>query len=225
MDGTLLDTEPLWDIAMVELAARHGVEMDAQLRASTLGNSSYDAISKVLIAAGIPEADWDIDADHAWSNARVHGLFGDGLPWRPGAQQTLDLLGEHDVPLALVTNTVRELTDVALKTLGGHRFTVTVCGDEVTAAKPAPEPYLRAAALLGVDPTNCVVIEDSPAGARAGHDAGAATLVVGEEALSGRIPPLARQTRRADLVGLTMADLSAALQASHAKMGTREDLR
>ena len=213
MDGTLLDTEPLWDIAMVELAARHGVDMDEQLRASTLGNASHDAIGKVLSAAGIAESDWDIVAEQEWSNARVHGLFADGLPWRPGARAALDLLADHGVPLALVTNTGRELTDVALKTLGADRFAVTVCGDEVPRAKPAPDPYLQAARLLDVDARDCVVIEDSPTGAQAGHDAGAATLVVGDEATSGRIPQLGRQSRRADLVGLTIVDLSAALRA------------
>lgn len=213
MDGTLLDTEPLWDIAMADLARRHGIEMTEELRAATLGNAARDAIGKVLLAAGVPETQWDFAADESWINARVQVLFADGLPWRPGAMAALDMLGDIGLPLALVTNTVRELTDVALKTLGAHRFTVTVCGDEVRNAKPAPDPYLRAAQLLKVDARDCVVIEDSPTGARSGHDAGAATLVVGEEASGDRIPVLARQTRRADLVGLTIADLNAALRA------------
>ncbi|MFW0790713.1 HAD family hydrolase [Gordonia sp. CPCC 205333] len=213
MDGTLLDTEPMWDVAMADLARRYGVEMSEELRASTLGNAAPDAIGKVLLAAGIPEAQRDLAADESWINARVQVLFADGLPWRPGAVEALDLLGAAGIPMALVTNTVRELTDVALKTIGAHRFTVTVCGDEIDRAKPAPDPYRRAAELLGVDPGDCVVIEDSPTGARAGRDAGAATLVVGEEAVGGRIPVMSRQTRRADLVGLTVADLKVALRA------------
>lgn len=214
MDGTLLDTEPLWDVAMIELAGRHGVELTDELRAATLGNSSHDAIGKVLAAARIPHADRDVDGEHDWIHERVAELFAAGLEWCPGAPAALDLVGDAGIPLALVTNTIRELTAVALKTIGAERFTATVCGDEVAAAKPAPDPYLRAARLLGVDPRDCVVVEDSPTGARAGHDAGCATIVVGVEAApDGRIPRLSRQSRRTDLTGLTMTDLSAALRA------------
>lgn len=214
MDGTLLDTEPLWDIAMVELAARHGVDLTDELRAATLGNSSHDAIEKVLAAAQAPADDRDVDVEHNRIHDRVAELFAAGLPWCPGAAAALDLVSDAGIPLALVTNTIRELTVVALKTIGAERFTATVCGDEVAAAKPAPDPYRRAAELLGVDPRDCVVVEDSPTGARAGHDAGCATIVVGAEAAAdGLIPRLSRQTRRTDLIGLTLADLSAALRA------------
>ena len=58
----------------------------------------------------------------------------------------------------------------------GHPFAVTVAGDEVVRAKPDPEPYLDAAARLAVEPTTCLVLEDTPTGARAGTTAGASVL-------------------------------------------------
>lgn len=54
-----------------------------------------------------------------------------------------------------MTSTPRDLTDVALRSIGAEYFDVTVCGDEVRNTKPHPEPYLRAAARLGVDPAAC----------------------------------------------------------------------
>ncbi len=225
MDGTLLDTEPMWDIAMIDLARRHGIAMTDELRASTLGNSSYNAIAKVLRAAAVPVDDGVVSENERWISGRVEELFTGALPWRAGAVEALDLVGARGIPMALVTNTIRKLTDVALDTIGAHRFTVSVCGDEVAAAKPAPDPYLLAARQLGVRPEHCLVFEDSPTGATAAGAAGCPTVVVGTDAELQAVPVFDRQTRRNSLVGLTVADLSSAASISHAKIGTREDLR
>jgi HAD superfamily hydrolase (TIGR01509 family) len=81
--------------------------------------------------------------------------------------------------MALVTSTERALTEVALDTLGRDFFDVTICGDEVDGQnKPLPEPYLKAARLLGVDPADCVAVEDSPTGSVSAAAAGCAVLVV-----------------------------------------------
>ncbi len=87
-----------------------------------------------------------------WLHAFTGELFEDGLPWCDGARDLLDALAAAGVPMALVTNTRRALTEKALNSIGRHYFSVTVCGDEVTDGKPAPDPYLRAAELLGMDP-------------------------------------------------------------------------
>src|SRR5690606_27295508 len=79
---------------------------------------------------------------------------------------------------ALVTNTTRELVDVALRSLGVDRFDVVVCGDEVAHPKPHPEPYLTAAARLGADPAACVAIEDSPTGLASACGAGCAVIAI-----------------------------------------------
>ena len=87
-------------------------------------------------------------------------------------------LADAGVPMALVTNTRRGLTERALDRIGRHYFVATVCADEVPRGKPAPDPYQRAAALLGLEPAQCLAIEDSVAGARAAEDAGCPVLVV-----------------------------------------------
>jgi beta-phosphoglucomutase-like phosphatase (HAD superfamily) len=80
--------------------------------------------------------------------------------------------------MALVTNTQRALTDRALNSIGHQYFSATVCGDEVARGKPAPDPYQRAASLLGLRPEACLAIEDSITGTAAAEDAGCPVLVV-----------------------------------------------
>lgn len=91
-------------------------------------------------------------ADGRWLLDRTAAVFRDGLPWCPGAREALATVRASGLPTALVTSTYRELTEVALDTIGREFFDVVVCGDEVPATKPDPAPYLRAAELLDVDP-------------------------------------------------------------------------
>jgi beta-phosphoglucomutase-like phosphatase (HAD superfamily) len=98
---------------------------------------------------------------------------------------------------------------MALDGIGRGFFDVVVCGDDVAAGKPAPDPYLRAAELLGVAVTDCVAVEDSPDGALSADRAGAAVLVVPSEVPVPRGP---RRVHRADLVGLTVDELAAVLR-------------
>ncbi|GAC83211.1 putative hydrolase [Gordonia paraffinivorans NBRC 108238] len=217
MDGTLLDSEPLWEIAMSELAERHGIAMTPQLRESTLGNSLPDALAKVHVAAGIPPADRDPAADGRWTLDRVGELFAQGLPWRPGAVEALDLVAGAGIPMVLVTNTVREAADVALETIGLHRFAATVCGDEVPVGKPAPDPYLRAAELLGVASADCLAVEDSPTGTQAATAAGCPTLVVPSAA---RVEPGPLRVFRSSLVGLGLDDITEAWTGGLAHIAT-----
>ncbi|MDY6810031.1 MAG: HAD family phosphatase [Actinomycetota bacterium] len=212
MDGTLLDSEPLWDVAMADLALRHGIAMSPALRESTLGNALPDALSKVYAAARVAPADQDRAGDERWLLDHVAEMFVGGLPWRPGAAAALDLVRSAGVPMVLVTNTVRELTDVALETLGATRFVATVCGDEVAVGKPHPDPYLRAAQLVGLHPGQCLAVEDSPAGTAAATAAGCPTLVVPSAA---PVPHGSLRSFRQSLVGLTIDDLVDAWTGQH----------
>ncbi|WP_262365363.1 HAD family phosphatase [Gordonia sp. OPL2] len=212
MDGTLLDSEPIWDIAMADFAVRHGIVMSPELRESTLGNSLPDAMRKVYDAADVASADRDRSGDERWLLDHVAELFGAGLPWRPGAADVLDLVAAAGLPTVLVTNTVRELTEVALDTLGRHRFTATICGDEVPAGKPAPDLYLRAAEMVGVRPGACLAVEDSPTGTVAATAAGCPTLVVPSAA---PVPRGSLRSFRDTLVGVTIDDLTDAWTGEH----------
>jgi HAD superfamily hydrolase (TIGR01509 family) len=202
MDGTLVDSEKLWEIALNDLAAHYGGQLSAQARAEMVGTN-------MAVSMKIFHDDLGLGPDYGPSQRmleqRTKELFVQGLPWRRGAQELLHEVHEAGLPTALVTSTHRHLVDVALATLGPQYFDVVVCGDEVDQAKPHPKPYLQAAALLGVDPGRCVAIEDSPVGVASAVAAGCAVLVVPSEI---EVPAGERRTIRPSLAGVNLAFLS-----------------
>lgn len=179
MDGTLVDSEKLWDVPLYEAAERLGGTLTAADRATLVGSNMAATVRSLFAVVGRePEPPAMIEVA-SWIRGRVRELFAEGLTWRPGARQALQAIRRSGVPTALVTSTERELTDVALNTLGRDSFDVTVCGDEVGGQnKPHPEPYRKAARELGVDPRCCVAVEDSPTGAASAESAGCVVLVV-----------------------------------------------
>ncbi len=203
MDGTLLDSEKIWDIALDDLAHFLGGELSAQARQRMVGSSLARSIAILHDDLGI-EA--DPESSGCFLIERTAELFRTDLTWRPGAQELLVAVNDSGVPAALVTSTHRRLTEIALDTLGRTRFAATVCGDEVAHPKPAPDPYLRAAELLDAQPIRCLAIEDSPLGIESAERAGCAVLAVPSE-----VPIAPAPTRRVcpTLAGLTVADLIA----------------
>ncbi|MFG1869701.1 HAD family hydrolase [Micromonospora arborensis] len=185
MDGTLVDSEKLWDVALQELAREYGAELSAEARRAIIGTSMAESMRIMHDDLGQPERDPEISA--AWINARILELFRSGLRWRPGAFALLRAVRAAAIPTALVTSSPRALVEIALDTLGRDNFDTVVCGDEVVAAKPHPEPYLTAARLLGVPIERCVAIEDSPTGVASARASGAAVLAVPAEVPLGRI--------------------------------------
>ncbi|WFR71301.1 HAD family hydrolase [Prescottella defluvii] len=199
-------SENLWDIGVRELSLHLGGPMSEETRQATIGASSYNALTTVFAALDLdPHPDALADAKN-WLYIRMGELFAAGLPWRPGARQALRTVRSAGLGSALVTNTDRELCEFALDTLGRERFDHSVCGDEVPAGKPDPAPYLRAAQLLGVDPVDCLAVEDSPTGAAAADAAGCTVLVIRRSPMC-RPRPSGCSARRSK--GLTESDLIA----------------
>lgn len=208
MDGTLVDSEKLWDVALHELAARYGGVLSDATRKAMVGCSM--AVSMRLLHDDLGQPERDPDASAAWINARVLELFRTGLSWRPGALTLLRAVRAAGIPTALVTSSGRSLVEVALDTLGRDSFDAVVCGDEVDAAKPHPEPYLTAARLLDVPIARCVAIEDSPTGVASALAAGAAVLAVPAEVPIG---PLRGVHQVESLTGADLELLAALLGA------------
>ncbi|WP_405137063.1 HAD family hydrolase [Nocardia sp. NBC_01388] len=212
MDGTLLDSEKLWDIAVRELAGELGHEMDDAMRHALIGASGPNAMRIMFTGLGLDPTPAAITEAGEWIERRVIELFQDPVPWRPGAADALATMKAAGIPMALVTNTKRSLTEYGLDTLDRGYFHATVCADEVPEGKPAPDVYLRAAELLGVAPEHAVAIEDSPTGALAAEAAGCTVLVVPCEIA---VPTAPGRTFRDSLVGLTPADLHALVVDRH----------
>jgi HAD superfamily hydrolase (TIGR01509 family) len=208
LDGTLLDSEKLWDIPLYELTEKLGGELSLPTRQAMVGTNVKRTLGLVYAEVGIDHPTEDQLADGAaWIDRRMAEVFRGELPWRPGARDALAAVRAAGFPMALVTSTERGLTEIALDTIGRSLFDVTVCGDEVDGLnKPDPEPYLRAARMLGVDAACCVAIEDSPTGTASAVGAGCTVLVVPCEVV---VEPGERRVFRDSLEGLTVADLTA----------------
>ncbi|MEL4211524.1 HAD family phosphatase [Corynebacterium bovis] len=149
MDGTLVDSEPLWGIATAEMSREMGRTLTPEVRALTIGGTTAETVRTVARHAGIDLDDRCVASWTTWMLDRVTDLIRDSLGWRPGAQRILDACASAGVPCALVTNTARRLTDVTLETIGPERFVLTLCGDEVTHGKPAPTSTSRRPAGSG----------------------------------------------------------------------------
>ena len=209
MDGTLVDSEKLWDVALNEAAESLGTELSDAQRLSLVG-SNMDHTARFLLNVAGREQDADSVAWMGeWIRKRTERLFDDALPWRPGAREALVAVREAGIPAALVTSTERSLTERALNTIGREFFDTIVCGDEVGGRnKPDPEPYLLAARQLGVDPARCVAVEDSPPGAASAAAAGCTVLVIPNDV---PVEPGPRRIFRDTLVGIDPPALAALL--------------
>lgn len=209
MDGTLIDSEKLWDIAVGELSEAMGRRVDDETRRRTLGASTgtfFAVLSEYTgHAVDTPE---EFARLKSILHTRVAELFATDLEWRPGAPALLDELGKQGVPFALVTNTESALMAAPLEVIGRSRFSAVITGDAVANAKPAPDPYLAAADALSVAPGEAVAVEDSVTGASAAVAAGCRVLYVPTDAEQ---PDVDGTTRRDSLVGVdldVLADLA-----------------
>lgn len=177
MDGLLVDSEPLWTQAEIALATELGGAWSDQLKAAIAGTRLDVAVPAILEHYGCPTD----PASVAWASRylldRMVALYAENPPLLDGAAQLLTAVAEAGLPQALVSSSYRVLVDAVLAH-GYGPFAVTLSGDEVGHGKPHPEPYLTAAAALGVDPRSCVVLEDSAAGVLAGEAAGCAVVAV-----------------------------------------------
>jgi HAD superfamily hydrolase (TIGR01509 family) len=175
MDGLLVDTEPLWLETETAVMARLGAPWTPQDQQALLGGSMERTVSYLLGKATRPVppetvARWMLDG--------MLDRVRDGrVVVRPGARELVAEVAAAGLPYALVTSSQRRFADAVLAATG-MTFPVIVCGEDVTATKPDPEPYLLAAKLLGADPARCVVLEDSPNGVAAAAAAGYRVLAV-----------------------------------------------
>ena len=175
MDGTLVDTEPYWIDSEFEVIEEHGGTWSREHALNLVGNDLLVSGRYIHEHSGIALEPSRIVEELL---DRVVARVERQVPWRDGAVELLADLRAHGVRCALVTMSYRRFVDPILRVLPEGTFEVVVTGDTVTQGKPHPEPYLKAAALLGVDPAATVAIEDSNTGARSAEAAGCTVLVV-----------------------------------------------
>jgi HAD superfamily hydrolase (TIGR01509 family) len=178
MDGLLVDSEPLWTVAEIELAKSLGGVWNDNLKALIVGTRLDVAVPKILDWFGTGHTPADVEAAMKFLLERMVELFRDRLPLMPGALELIDGIRALAVPTGLVSSSYRVLVDAALDSLGRDRFDLTLAGDEVLHGKPSPEPYLRACTELKVSPSQVVILEDAMSGVTSGEAAGAIVVAV-----------------------------------------------
>lgn len=201
MDGTLVDTEPYWIQAEHELVAEHGKRWSDEFAHQLVGNALEVSAQLIIDHTGIPLSVTEIIESLL---ERVVAEVARLVPWRPGARELLFELGRLGVPSLLVTMSWRSLADKVAEALPEGTFEALVTGDEVSHGKPHPEPYLAAARLIGVDPRDCIAIEDSPSGVRSATAAGVPTIAVPHVV---PVPEIEGAIQLATLAGVRAHDL------------------
>jgi HAD superfamily hydrolase (TIGR01509 family) len=173
LDGTVVDSEPAWTDAETRLVERYGGAW-SPAQALELVGCDLRGTAAALQAAGVPlatepliNAMLDLVIEHVMARE----------PWRDGIPQALAACRAAGLASALVSMSWRRFTH-AVADLLPDAFAAVVSGDDVLKGKPDPEPYLLGASKLGLDPAECVAVEDSPPGAASALAAGIPTVVV-----------------------------------------------
>ena len=176
MDGVLLDSEPLHYEAVRQILAEQGIDFPfddyARYLGTTLTSTWDDLCARYPVT--MPFADFE-----SRYHADVLAQYEAGAPLIVGARELVQQLRASDIPIAVASSSHREWVTAALRGADlAQYFQHTVAGDEVAIGKPDPAIYLRAAEKLGVTPSDCIAIEDAPAGVTSARAAGMRVTLV-----------------------------------------------
>jgi HAD superfamily hydrolase (TIGR01509 family) len=180
MDGTLFDTERVYHVSW--LAARDALGLphdrfDAALKACTGRNFADACVLFDEVLGDLITFERFVEVRRPFYDAEIERRG--GLPKKPGLHEIFDYLKGNGYKIALATSTRREKVSEHLGEAGiADVFDVIVSGDMVENGKPDPEVYLKAAAMLGLEPEECMGVEDSFVGVRSIHGAGMFTVMV-----------------------------------------------
>lgn len=210
MDGVLLDTEHLGGTLMTDLIAQQGFHVTQAQWQSLVGTSwpyTYRQLESWFPGFDSPRF------ERQWQEATFVDYFQrQGVPFKPGARELLAWLKAQGYRLALCTSNLPQVVRTYLDMAGwSDTFEFVVTADMVAHSKPAPDIYLRGAALMGVSPAECVGIEDSPSGLRAVRAAGMTSIFVPDV-----IPFTEELAPFADHVLTSLNEVRSALQLAEA---------
>ena len=177
LDGTLLDTEPLYSEAAMAVCRRYGAEYTLAIKRVVMGGDTFEGAAYVIKTLGLPLE----PAQYIEQREReLLPLLDRALPMA-GASALLEALRARGIPVAVATSGHRPITMRKLaKQPFLHNLAALICGDDarLLRPKPAPDIYLLAARELGADASRCLVVEDSLNGLHAGLAAGMRTVAL-----------------------------------------------
>jgi sugar-phosphatase len=165
MDGVLIDSTPAVARVWRKWAIEHGFDPEEVIHKAH-GRPSITTVREYL-----PNADHEAE-NRLIEQAEIEDL--EGVVPLPGSQELLSSLPNDR--WAIVTSCTRPLAEVRIRAAGLPQPSLFLTSSDVVRGKPHPEPYLKAAAKLGFSAEDCIVLEDVPAGIRAGKWAGSRVI-------------------------------------------------
>ena len=177
MDGLMFDTERLWDTLWEPACKELGLPLPPDMAKFQAGGRGLAGDNLRRHVAQYIPGDPQKVLDKVWQLADER--FAQGVPCKPGLKELLSYLEDLGMPRIVASSSPRTMVELNLQTTGTARyFHDIVCGNEVKLCKPAPDIFLEAARRIKVDIHDCMVLEDSHNGIRAGHASGAETVMV-----------------------------------------------
>lgn len=176
LDGTLVDSMWLWNAIDIEYLAGFGLEVPDDLGSSIDGMGFSETAAYFKERFDIPDSIEKIK--ETWNNM-AYEFYCTRVPLKPGVRDFLEYLKNRGIKTAIGTSNSIELTQNVLEALDiSHYFDTVVTACMVNTGKPKPDIYLKAAEILGVSPSKCIVFEDILQGIMAGKNAGMTTVAV-----------------------------------------------
>ena len=177
MDGLLIDSEPLWRIAEVDVFRSVGVPMTEEMCRETIGVRLPEVVR--YWHGKFPWQGESIDSVEARILKEISRLIVERGKPMPGVTDTIELLRESDFALAVASSSPMQLIRTALETFGlVDSFAVIHSAEFESEGKPHPAVYLSAMSQLGADPDDCIAFEDSIFGVQSAKSAGAWVIAV-----------------------------------------------
>ncbi|MCL2736432.1 MAG: HAD family phosphatase [Propionibacteriaceae bacterium] len=212
-DGTLVDTQPVWLQVEKDIVASYGGVWTDEQGFAAVGIHGLQAAAMLIETIGDPSLDV-IEMDNRRCSMVAERVAHGELTFRPGARELIEQCVDHHIPCVLVSASPRFVLDAGLSRMPSTWFTATIGGDEITHAKPHPQGYLLAAERLGVDPTQCLVIEDSAPGCEAGRASGASVLGIPNMTPLEELPGQVVRARLTDVDVKDLGDICTAARRS-----------
>ena len=171
MDGVIFDTEKVYLDIWIEVFEKYGYKMTKELYVNVMGTGRKNVIKTFLENFGddLPIEKMYDEKD----NQLFYIIENQGIPLKEGVKELFSMLKEKNYKIALATSAKRERVEKQIKDKWlKESFDAIVCGDDVEKGKPSPDIFLKAAKKIDVEPENCFVVEDSPAGIKAAFSGG-----------------------------------------------------
>lgn len=177
LDGLLIDSEPLWRLAEIEVFGQVGVPLTDSMCGETMGLRAREVVLHWY--RRYPWQERSVEGVEERLVDRVESLIRERGTALPGVHELLSELAETSCPMAVASSSAPRLIDAAIAALGlDHSLGIRCSASDEEHGKPDPAVYLTAATRLGVAPADCVAFEDSIPGVRAGKAAGMRVVAV-----------------------------------------------